>query len=99
MGQNSIFIDEENRCILEEQFVKAGLRILNTITNKGSWKPLGLEGFDSYGFGSTIITYRNCPNIAPLALWWGDQTDSNSWYPLVPRIGYNSPENVFKDYL
>jgi hypothetical protein len=32
------------------------------------------------GFGSTIVTFRNCPNNAPLAFWAGDP-----WYPLFPR--------------
>jgi hypothetical protein len=32
------------------------------------------------GFGSLIVTYRNCPNNAPLALWV-----DHPWYPLFPR--------------
>ena len=35
---------------------------------------------ETLGFGSLIVTYRNCPNNAPLALW----VDA-PWYPLFPR--------------
>ncbi|GAB7512564.1 phosphoribosyltransferase-like protein [Bilophila wadsworthia] len=94
-GPSPFFESEAERALLEEQFVIAGIRILSQLTNRGNWKPLGLEGFPSFGFGSTIVTYRNCPNISPLALWWGEQSDSSIWYPLVPRKGYNKPENPF----
>jgi hypothetical protein len=36
---------------------------------------------ETLGFGSLIVTFRNCPNNTPLALWAGDP-----WYPLFPRI-------------
>lgn len=94
-GPSLFFESEAERSLLEEQFVIAGIRILSQLTNMGNWKPLGLEGFPSFGFGSTMVTYRNCPNISPLALWWGEQSDSSIWYPLVPRKGYNKPENPF----
>jgi hypothetical protein len=35
---------------------------------------------ETLGFGSLIVTFRNCPNNAPLAFW----VDS-PWYPLFPR--------------
>lgn len=89
------FANEAERSLLEEQFVIAGLRILSQLAERRSWKPLGLEGFPSFGFGSTVVTYRNCPNISPLALWWGEQGSPSIWYPLVPRKGYNDPINVF----
>ena len=34
-------------------------------------KPLGYSPFDP-GFGSMFVTYRNCPNNCPLALWYGE---------------------------
>lgn len=89
------FANEAERSLLEEQFVIAGLKIISQLTERKSWKPLGLEGFPSFGFGSTVVTYRNCPNISPLALWWGGQDAASIWYPLVPRRGYNNPVNVF----
>lgn len=92
------FATEAERSLLEEQFVIAGLSILSQLTEKKNWKPLGLEGFPSFGFGSTVVTYRNCPNVSPLALWWGEQVDGSIWYPLVPRKGYNDPINIFAGF-
>ena len=43
-------------------------------------RPLGNMVLDTLGFGSMIVTFRNCPNNAPLALWTGDP-----WYPLFQR--------------
>ncbi|WP_449265039.1 phosphoribosyltransferase-like protein, partial [Escherichia coli] len=43
-------------------------------------RPLGHITLDTLGFGSLIVTFRNCPNNAPLALWVGEP-----WYPLFPR--------------
>ena len=40
--------------------------------------------FGNYGLGvgTMVVTYRNCPNTAPLALWW----EVNRWWtPLLPR--------------
>jgi len=56
-------------------------------------KPLGFTKFDGLGFGGTTFTYRNCPNNAPLAFWWGDYEPTgvpalDCWYPLMKRIGY-----------
>jgi hypothetical protein len=33
------------------------------------------------GFGTYFVTYRNCPNNAPPALWW----TRDGWIPLFPR--------------
>jgi hypothetical protein len=43
-------------------------------------RPLGNMLLETLGFGSLIVTFRNCPNNAPLALWAGDP-----WHPLFPR--------------
>ncbi len=45
-----------------------------------SQRPLGHTSLEALGFGSMIVTFRNCPNNAPLALWVGAP-----WYPLFPR--------------
>jgi hypothetical protein len=45
-----------------------------------SERPLGHMTLVTLGFGSLIVTYRNCPNNAPLALWV-----DHPWYPLFPR--------------
>lgn len=94
------FSSEEGRAILESELFIAGARIWSNIRNpKPSLRPLGYSPF-GIGFGSMISTYRNCPNNCPLALWWGDPeatTGAFHWYPLLPRITYDAPENMFRD--
>jgi hypothetical protein len=56
---------------------------------------MGFEYFESLGFGSVFITYRNIANNCPLVLWWGDTNYHPShpfskWYPLFPRKGNES---------
>jgi len=90
-----IFSSEEGRQILETQFLSAGVRIRGFCNEpKPILRPLGFSRF-GLGFGSTIATYRNCPNNAPLALWWGDPNAAKThpfskWYPLLPRKTYNN---------
>ena len=43
-------------------------------------RPLGATLLKTFGFGSTIVTFRNCANNCPPALWAGDP-----WIPLFPR--------------
>jgi len=55
--------------------------------------PLGYSKLVGLGFGSMIVTFRNCPNNCPLALWWGDPNAKASsplsrWYPLFWRKTY-----------
>ena len=101
--RHSIFSSEEGRQLLERELLLAGLRIRSFCKNpKSIMRPLGFSLF-GLGFGSTIVTYRNCPNNAPLALWWGDPDASpyhpfSKWYPLVPRKTYNK-EGDFEDYV
>ena len=88
-----VFSSEEGRRLLEREFLLAGVRIRSFCKEpKRNMRPLGFSVF-GLGFGSLIITYRNCPNNCPLALWWGDPSQSPShplskWFPLVPRRGY-----------
>jgi hypothetical protein len=89
-----VFSSEEGRQTLETHFLSAGVRIRGFCKDpKPILRPLGFGHF-GLGFGSTIVTYRNCPNNAPLALWWGDP-DANEdhpfskWYPLLPRKTYS----------
>jgi len=92
-----IFSSEEGRQLLEQELLMAGMRIRSFSQNPNqSLRPLGFSSF-GLGFGSTIITYRNCPNNTPLAFWWGDSTALEShpfskWYPLVPRKTYQSED-------
>jgi hypothetical protein len=92
-GTKSPFSSEAARQLLEGALVEAGMRIRSFSANPAAIiRPLGYGPF-GVGFGSTIVTYRNCPNNAPLALWWGDPTAGrlhplSKWLPLVPRKTY-----------
>lgn len=81
VGGKGIFSSDKARQLLEEEFLKAGVRIRLMCPNLNKYqRPLGNMLLESFGFGSLIVTFRNCPNNAPLALWAGDP-----WYPLFPR--------------
>ena len=97
-GNYSFFSSEAGRQVLESEFLIAGMKIRSQHSEpKPILKPLGYGGF-GVGFGSTLATYRNCPNNAPLAMWWGAgaETGALQWYPLLPRKTYSSAQNVFR---
>lgn len=76
-----VFSGEPGRHLLEQEFLTAGVRVRGMCPHLNDFmRPLGNMLFESLGFGSTIVTYRNCPNNAPLVFWAG-----NPWYPLFPR--------------
>lgn len=82
-GKNGFFTSEQARNNLELGFLEAGVRVRMQcpyLAEKRSMRPLGYHYFEMLGFGSTVITFRNCPNNCPLALWAGDP-----WFPLFPR--------------
>ncbi len=76
-----IFSSDEGRELLEQQFLAKGayIRTVCPLLNKYQ-RPLGNMLLETLGFGSTIVTFRNCPNNAPLVFWAGDP-----WYPLFQR--------------
>jgi hypothetical protein len=79
---NNVFSSESGRVVLEQEFLKAGSRIKYELCphlQENQW-PLGYDVFKCVGFGSLLVTHRNCPNNCPLALWAGDP-----WFPLFPR--------------
>ena len=81
VGTLGFFSSDAGRQVLEQEFLKAGVRIREGNRNLGEFqRPLGNMMLDTIGFGSLIVTFRNCPNNAPLALWAG-----NPWYPLFRR--------------
>lgn len=81
IGEHKFFSSEAGRSLLEQEFLKAGVRIRDMCPHLNKYqRPLGNMVLETLGFGSTIVTFRNCPNNAPLALWAGDP-----WYPLFPR--------------
>lgn len=97
----SPFSSETGRQVLESEFLIAGAKIRAMSENpKPSMRPLGYSQF-SVGFGSMIVSYRNCPNNCPLAMWWGDPDAASGalhWYPLLQREGYSSARNIFNDF-
>ena len=81
IGTKALYSSEQGKNLLEQEFLKAGVRIRHMCPNLGTTqRPLGHITLETLGFGSLIVTYRNCPNNTPLALWVGDP-----WYPLFPR--------------
>jgi hypothetical protein len=86
--KHKIFSGEPGRQLIERELLLAGVKIRAGCNDpKPSMRPLGFGHF-GVGFGSTVVTYRNCPNNCPLALWWGDPDATSGafhWYPLLPR--------------
>lgn len=81
VGENGIFSSDAGRQLLETEFLKAGVRIREMCPHLNQYqRPLGNMILDTLGFGSLVVTFRNCPNNTPLALWAGDP-----WSPLFPR--------------
>jgi hypothetical protein len=80
-GLTTVFATEPGRSTLEQEFLTAGVQIRETQDDAPDhWRPLGLSRY-GIGFGSMHVTHRNCPNNAPLALWWG----VGGWEPLFDR--------------
>lgn len=81
VGPAQFFSSEERRNILEQEFLKSGTEIRSQCPYLNDYqRPLGNMVLNTLGFGATIVTFRNCPNNCPLALWAGDP-----WYPLFER--------------
>ncbi len=81
VGGNKFFSSHAGRIVLEQEFLKAGVRIRDMCPNLNQYqRPLGNTLLQTLGFGALMVTFRNCPNNCPLAFW----VDS-PWYPLFPR--------------
>lgn len=89
-ASKSLFSSEESRHIIEQAFFKKGAYIYSLSGNpEEKMRPLGYSNLETPGFGATVTSYRNCPNNAPLVLWWGDpqaQAPLSRWTPLLPRL-------------
>jgi hypothetical protein len=80
-GELKIFSSDEGRELLEQQFLAKGAYIRTVCPMLNEYqRPLGNMVLETLGFGSTIVTFRNCPNNAPLVFWAGDP-----WHPLFLR--------------
>lgn len=87
----NLISNNKHREMYETEMAKAGIRIIELCRYPNIvMKPLGY-GYLGLGFGSSLFSYRNCPNTAPLAFWWGNPNynDVNhpfrKWYPLMQR--------------
>ncbi len=79
--QSQFFSSEPARQVIEQAFLSTGLKIRQACPLlPENIRPLGYSILKTLGFGSVIVTFRNCPNTCPPALWAG-----NPWYPLFPR--------------
>ncbi len=73
-GTGRFFSSDAARRMIESEFLIAGARILGKNQNlrqKKYMRPLGNTIWPSapLGRGVPVVTWRNCPNSAPLALW------------------------------
>jgi hypothetical protein len=74
-GTGRFFSSGEDRRIIEAEFLIAGAKILannHHLNPRKYMRPLGNTIWSKstpLGFGVPIVTWRNCPNSAPLALW------------------------------
>ena len=93
VGGKEVFSSDAGRQVLEQEFLKAGVKIREQSPRLGdTQRPLGHMTLETLGFGSLIVTFRNCPNNAPLALWAG-----GPWVPLFPRA--SNSETSFKRFM
>jgi hypothetical protein len=90
VGKNNMFSSPESRDKIEQEFLLAGIKIVNGCNTK--FPPLGISAFAGLGFGGTLMSYRNIPNNTPLCWWWGDPRNNmglGNWYPLMMRRVYD----------
>jgi putative uncharacterized protein (fragment) len=84
-----VFSSLENRDIVEEEFLKKGIMIMENIREHKGLYPLGYNITPSFGFGSFCATELNISNTCPIVLWWGNVIkkgdELDCWYPLLPR--------------
>ncbi|MCY4034212.1 MAG: hypothetical protein OXF29_00980 [Hyphomicrobiales bacterium] len=90
----NIFSSDTRRQILEQEFLKAGIQIRRECLGLTPYqRPLGNSVLETLGFGSLIVTFRNCPNNAPLALW-----ADRSWHPLFDRATNTETSQQEEDF-
>lgn len=78
------FKSEKGRHVLEQAFIRKGAYFCSRDRSgkrNEHTRPLGNQVWRGWGFGAMFVTYRNCPNNCPLALWW----EGDGWHPLFHR--------------
>jgi hypothetical protein len=70
VGPAKLFSNEEGRNIIEQQLLIKGTEIRKQSPYLNDYqRPLGNMVLRTFGFGALIVTFRNCANNCPLALW------------------------------
>lgn len=83
-GEAKFFPEPGKRFSAEIELCEKGIQIINAHEEVGYFfKPMGFDGYEGFGFGGALTSYRNCPNNLPLAYWWS----LGGWFPLLKRIG------------
>lgn len=94
-----IFTCLANRDIVEGEFLKKGITIMEKVKEYKGLYPLGYNITPSFGFGSFCATDLNISNTCPIVLWWGNTlkkgNELDCWYPLLPRRISNKDINPF----
>jgi len=83
LGDMQLFSSAGNRHLLEQEFLASGLQVLEVcpyLAQNKYMRPLGNSVLQTLGFGALFVTFRNCANNCPLALWAG-----SPWTALFPR--------------
>jgi ankyrin repeat protein len=86
---SKVFSGEQGRAVLESELLKAGFKLATYTAYDSGGNihsklrfPLGFSfGGWGLGFGAMTVTFRNCPNTVPLALWM----EAGNWFPLFRR--------------
>ena len=95
-----IFSNLASRDIVEEEFLKKGIAIMENIQEHKGLYPLGYNLTPSFGFGSFCATDLNISNTCPIVLWWGNVIEKGNeldcWYPLLPRRISTKDVNPFE---
>jgi hypothetical protein len=78
--EETLFTSPQAREVVERAFLLHGLELWKG-TRRPWIRPLGFSKLVTLGFGTLAIPYRNCPNNAPLVLWWS----AGGWQPLLQR--------------
>jgi len=82
---DDIFGSPSHRYVLTRACLEVGSKmILRCFRPSRSVLPFGVDWSDGLGLGTFVATFRNCPNTAPMALWW-TKPNSTIWHPLLPR--------------
>jgi hypothetical protein len=90
INDEGIFSSADRRSLVEHEFLKNGIQIVNSYSNNKGMYPLGYNLWPSFGFGVLFATEFNVPNNAPLVIW----AETSNWYPLLPRRVNNQNDIV-----